>query len=49
MSTAKYLKDGLENSKIDKILQDAIGDYKDNLVNNNFMVLWKTMQKKIWH
>ena len=41
MSTAKYLKDGLENSKIDKILQDAIGDYKDNLVNNNFMVLWK--------
>lgn len=41
MSTAKYLKDGLENANIDKILQDAIGDYKDNLVNNNFMVLWK--------
>lgn len=41
MSTAKYLKDGLENSKIDQILQGAIGDYKDNLVNNNFMVLWK--------
>lgn len=41
MSTAKYLKDGLENANIAEILKNAIGDYKDNLVNNNFMVLWK--------
>lgn len=41
MSTSKYLKDGLENANIAQILQGVIGDYKDNLVNNNFMVLCK--------